>query len=57
MAGELTASLPIIKNAEDAAGIKTAIDAIVLAAATDFLFVLPMRSTQQVMIFKVVRAA
>ena len=56
MAGELTASTPTV--AQGAAAIKVAVDLLTLAAATDFLFVIPIEGRdQQYYVFKVERAA
>ena len=64
MAGALTASTPVY--CDDLAAVKTAVDLLTLAAATDFIFVLPvvyrvetptsLYSTKFV-VFKVERAA
>ena len=55
-AGDLTASTPTV--ATTTAGIKTAVDALNLAAATDFIVVLPISGRDQAWtIFKVERAA
>jgi len=55
-AGDLTASTPTI--ATTTAGIKTAVDALNLAATTDQLFVLKIGGVDQAWaIFKVERAA
>ena len=52
-AGDMTASTPTFETTE--AGIDTAITALNLAAATDFLFVVPWNNG--VLIFKAERAA
>lgn len=55
-AGDLTASTPVL--CIGSAAIKTAIDAINLAAATDFLFVVPVSGRNDCYyVFKVERAA
>lgn len=55
-AGDLTASTPVL--CEGATAVKTAIDALNLAATTDFLFVIPVENRQDVyMVFKVEREA
>lgn len=55
-AGDLTASTPVI--CEGLAAIKTAIDALNLAAVTDFIFVEPWQGRDNVwIVFKVERAA
>lgn len=54
-AGDLTCSTGTVVQAT-AAAIKTAVDAINLAATTDHLFILPVGS-DKVLIFKVERAA
>ncbi len=54
-AGDLTASAPVTTNAS---GLKTTIDALNLAAVTDFIMVVPMSGRdQQFTVFKVERAA
>ena len=57
MAGELTASLPVLVDSNDLVLIKSTIDALSLAATTDFLFVVPVGQQNKFAIFKVVRAA
>lgn len=52
-AGDLTASTPTYCSTETA--IKTAVDALNLAAATDFIMVVPWRDGA--LVFKVERAA
>jgi len=52
-AGDLTASTPVFCSTE--AAVKTAIDALNLAAATDFLKVVPCNNGW--LVFKVLRAA
>lgn len=52
-AGDLTASTPVFAKTETA--IKTAIDALNLSAATDFIQVTPFRDG--VLVYKVERAA
>lgn len=54
--GDLTTGTITKVDSNDPVAIATAIDAINLAAATDFLFVLPLVS-QKTLIFKVERAA
>ena len=56
-AGDLTASAPVYVESGDGTAIKAAIDALNLAAATDFLVVVPSQNGSQVIIFKVLRAA
>jgi hypothetical protein len=54
--GDLTASTPVYATGGTA--IKTAIDDLNLAAATDFVFVVPIAGRDnQYMVFKVERAA
>jgi hypothetical protein len=54
--GDLTASTPVY--CEGSAAVKTAIDALNLAAVTDFLFVLPVEGKTNVwIVFKVEREA
>lgn len=56
MAGALTASAPVV--CEGAAACKTAIDALNLAAVTDFVFCVPVPGRDNVyLVFKVERAA
>ncbi len=57
MAGELTASAPVYVDINDGVLIKSTIDALVLAAVTDTLQIIPLASQNKVMIFKVERAA
>lgn len=52
-AGDLTASTPVFCSGE--AAIKTAVDALNLTAATDFIMVVPWRTG--VLVFKVEREA
>jgi len=55
-AGDLTASTPVLCQGETA--VKTAIDALNLAAATDFIFVVPISGRPNCyVVFKVERAA
>ena len=55
-AGDLTASTPTV--AETGAEIKAAVDALNLAAVTDFIFVVPISGRdRQFYVFKVERAA
>lgn len=55
-AGDLTASTPVY--CEGGAAVKTAIDALNLAATTDFLFVVPVEGRNDTyIVFKVQRAA
>ena len=55
MVGELTASTPTI--AEGKAAVKTAIDLLTIAAATDFIKVVPIPGRDNVyLVFKVERA-
>lgn len=51
-AGDLTASTPVYADTES--GIKTAVDALNLAATTDFLVVIPWKNGA--LIFKAERA-
>ena len=51
--GDLTASTPVYCSSE--AAIKTAVDALNLAAATDFLVVIPWKNGS--LVFKTERAA
>lgn len=54
--GDLTASTPVLCTGETE--IKTAIDALNLAAATDFILVVPIpNSPNQFWVFKVERAS
>lgn len=54
--GDLTASSPTY--CEGAAAVKTAVDALNLAATTDLLFVVPVEGKDDVyIVFKVERAA
>lgn len=54
--GDLTASTPVLCQGE--AAVKTAIDALNLAAATDFLFVVPIAGRPNCyVVFKVEREA
>lgn len=54
--GDLTASTPVY--CEGSAAVKIAIDALNLAATTDFLFVVPVEGKNNVwLVFKVERAA
>ena len=56
MAGALTASSPVV--CEGAAAIKTAVDALNLAAVTDFIMVVGVPGRDNVyLVFKVERAA
>ena len=56
MAGELTASTPTLVTG--LAAIKTHVDTLNLAAATDMLFVVPIsESPNQYVVFSVARAA
>jgi len=56
MAGALTASTPTLCTG--IAAVKTHVDTLTLAAATDFLIVVPIsESPNQYMVFKVERAA
>ncbi len=57
MAGELTASTPVLVDANDGDAIKDAIDALVLALVTDELRVIGPMVNNKVWIFKVTRAA
>ena len=54
--GDLTASTPAYVNIGDSVAIKAEIDSLNLAAATDFIFVVPIANGLQVMIFKIERA-
>ena len=55
-AGDLTASAPV--TVTTTAGIKTAVDALTIALATDFIMVIPISGRDQAWaIFKVERAA
>lgn len=56
-AGDLTASAPALVDATDGPAIKTAIDALNLAATTDNLYIIPLPGTKLLAIFKVERAA
>tara|TARA_Y100000310_G_C20660260_1_gene804355 strand:- start:823 stop:996 length:174 start_codon:yes stop_codon:yes gene_type:complete len=54
--GDLTASTPVY--CEGAAAVKTAVDALNLAATTDHIFVVPVGERNDVyIVFKVERAA
>lgn len=55
--GDLTASTPTYVDAHDPVAIKTAIDALNKAAATDDLICEPVNNGQQFCIFVVERAA
>ena len=55
--GDLTASTPVKVDANDGTAIKTAIDALVLAAVTDEVKVVGPLGNNQIWIFKVERAA
>jgi hypothetical protein len=55
--GDLTASTPVLIDGSDPAAVKTAIDALNLAAVTDQLIILPVGHGKQIMIFKVERTA
>ena len=54
MAGELTASSPVL--ATTPAEIKAAVDALTLAAVTDFIMVVP-KTNSQFYVFKIERSA
>lgn len=55
--GDLTASAPVHVDSNDPVLIKSTIDALNLAAATDILHVIPLTTQHKVIIFKVERAA
>ena len=57
MAGELTTGTVTYVDMNDEVALAVAIDAIVLAVATDTLFVVPMAGQNTFAVFKVERAA
>ncbi len=56
-AGDLTASAPVFVDANDGVLIKSTIDALNLALATDILIMEPVAQQNKFVIFKVERAA
>ncbi|KKM76971.1 hypothetical protein LCGC14_1374800 [marine sediment metagenome] len=55
--GDLVASSPVLVDSNDPVLIKSTIDALNLAATTDFLFVVPVAQQNKFAIFKVERAS
>jgi len=55
MAGELTASTPTL--CANPTAVKTHIDTLTLATATDFLAVIPVGVSNSFLVFKIERAA
>jgi len=53
--GDLTASTPVYCDAGSAAAITTAINALNLASAADFIACVPVANGQQVAVFKIER--
>jgi len=51
--GQLTASLPVYVDFNDNVAIKAAVDALILTAITDRVFIIPAGNGKQVSIFKV----
>lgn len=54
-AGDLTASTPVV--CRGGAAIKTAVDALNLAATTDFVMIVPTGAANEYLVFKIQRAA